>query len=64
MPPYGYGLEDRKLFIKEDEAAVVRKIFQLYAREGKGVSEISEILTAEGKPIRSMGRKDDSKKSP
>ncbi|EKD44519.1 MAG: hypothetical protein ACD_71C00113G0001 [uncultured bacterium (gcode 4)] len=57
IAPYWYDLVDRKLFINHPEAEVVRRIFNMYTKERKGVSEISAILTAEGSPIRSVWKK-------
>lgn len=61
--PYGYSLVDRKLIVNESEANVVRRIFGMYTQEKKGVSEISAILTAEGQPIHSVGKKKGKEKS-
>lgn len=61
--PYGYSLVDRKLIVNESEANVVRRIFGMYTKEKKGVSEISAILTAEGQPIHSVGKKKGKEKS-
>jgi len=58
-PPYGYelvksgrldkkGNEKKNLSVLEDEAVIVRKIFDLYVRHGYGVHRIANILTAEG----------------
>ena len=44
---YGYASVDRKLIIKEDEAEVVRFIYQQYGN-GIYVSEIIEALTSKG----------------
>ncbi|MGB9590563.1 MAG: recombinase family protein, partial [Candidatus Hydrothermia bacterium] len=49
-PPYGYKLSDKgrnkkaPLLVKEDEARVVRLIFQLYAHEGLSLREVSRKL--------------------
>ncbi|MED1856104.1 recombinase family protein [Brevibacillus reuszeri] len=45
-PPYGYRLEDGKLVIHEPEAAIVKRIFELY--KTKGQREISRIFNQEG----------------
>jgi DNA invertase Pin-like site-specific DNA recombinase len=57
--PYGYtlvksgrldkkGNEKKNLSILEEEAVIVRKIFDLYVRHGYGVHKIANTLTAEG----------------
>ena len=57
--PYGYtlvksgrvdkkGNEKKNLAICEEEAVIVRKIFDLYVRHGKGVHKIANILIDEG----------------
>lgn len=50
-PAYGYELVDGQLVIKEDEAAVIRRIFDLYL-QGIGKQNIANILNAEGVPRR------------
>ena len=45
--PYGYRLVDGRLEIREDEAAVIRLIFQRYL-EGCGMSRIAEEITKLG----------------
>lgn len=50
-PAYGYDLVDRQLVMKEDEAAVIRRIFELYL-QGIGKQNIANILNAEGVPRR------------
>jgi len=58
-PPYGYMLvksgrldkkknEKKNLAILEEEAVVVRKIFDFYVNQGYGVHKIAYALTAEG----------------
>ena len=46
-PAYGYDLVDGQLIVKEDEAAVIRRIFDLYL-QGIGKQNIVNILNAEG----------------
>ena len=51
--PYGYRLVDRggkfkELVVDEDEAKVVRKIFQMYAYENKGAMAIASWLNRHG----------------
>lgn len=50
-PAYGYDLVDGQLVIKENEAAVIRRIFDLYL-QGIGKQNIANILNAEGIPRR------------
>lgn len=42
--PYGYSYKDKKLIINEEQAEVVRKIFEEYMA-GKGTTEIARSLT-------------------
>ncbi|MDX8046623.1 recombinase family protein [Gracilibacillus sp. S3-1-1] len=42
--PYGYDRVDQKLVIKEDEAAVIRKIFDWYNNKGYGQKTITNKL--------------------
>ncbi len=46
-PPYGYKVIDKKIYINEEQAQVVRYIFQEYLN-GKYVREIIEDLTEKG----------------
>lgn len=48
-PPYGYaiGEESGKFVIYEPEARVVRRIFDLYVRDGKGLRAISMYLRSQ-----------------
>jgi site-specific DNA recombinase len=57
--PYGYMLvksgrldkkknEKKNLAINEDEAVIVRKVFDLYVRHGCGVHKIASVLNEEG----------------
>ena len=50
-PAYGDDLVDGQLIVKEDEAAVIRRIFDLYL-QGIGKQNIANILNAEGVPRR------------
>ncbi len=48
-PPYGYGVGSSGRYeIDEAEAIVVRRIFNLYLREGLGIRRIAQRLNAEG----------------
>lgn len=46
---YDYNKEDKKIYINEEQAKIVRKIFNLYL-EGNGTLAIARILTKEGIP--------------
>lgn len=45
---WGYEKQDGRLVIKEDEAEIVRKIFDLYANERFGIRTIAAYLTSQG----------------
>lgn len=45
---WGYNKKDCKLTINEEEAVIIRRIFDLYANQGLGVRTISKILYDEG----------------
>ncbi len=55
-PAYGYDLVDGQLVVKEDEAVVIRRIFDLYLQE-IGKQNIANILNAEGVPRRYAQKK-------
>lgn len=55
-PAYGFDLVDGKLVVKEDEAAVIRRIFDLYL-QGIGKQNIANILNADGVPRRYAQKK-------
>lgn len=58
IPPYWYYVdEDRVLHIKEDEAKIIREIYDLFINKGKSVNEISKYLSDKHYPIRSVRRK-------
>lgn len=46
-PAYGFNLVDGKLEINEPEAAIIRRIFELYL-QGYGKQAINNILNADG----------------
>ena len=48
--PYGYDLIDGKLTIKEEEAVVVRMVFDKFVNEGMGYSTIAGYLNQQGVP--------------
>lgn len=50
-PAYGFEIVDGQMVVKEDEAAVIRRIFDLYL-QGVGKQNIANILNAEGVPRR------------
>ena len=48
-PPYGYRIgEDGRYEVKEAEAAIVRRIFNLYLHDGLGIRRIAQRLNGEG----------------
>lgn len=50
VPPYGYYLKNKKLFIRNDETPnTVRRIYSEYLK-GRGVDSIAKMLTLEGIP--------------
>ena len=51
--PFGYRLEDRKLLVDDEEAAIVRLIFDLYL-QGESIPAVQRELRARG--IRSRSR--------
>lgn len=56
LPPYGYKKEFdgrwNKIVIHEEEAEIVKKIFEMYVNEDKTMWEISEYLSSIWAPIR------------
>lgn len=48
--PYGYDLVDGKLQMKEDEAAIVRLVFDKFVNGGIGYSTIAGYLNRQGVP--------------
>lgn len=45
---YGYKFKNGEVFLNEDEAQVVRQIFQMYVNEGYGYTKIARILNDAG----------------
>jgi site-specific DNA recombinase len=45
--PFGYAVEDRKLIIREDEASVVRQVFERF-REVRSATVVAQQLKVEG----------------
>lgn len=55
-PPYGYRVgDDRRLEVVEEEAALVRMIFDLYRNEGLGIRLIAKRLNEQGYRTRRGG---------
>lgn len=54
-PAYGYAMVNGELAINEDEAKIVRRIFQMYL-DGDGIQTIAQKLNDEGVPRR-IGKK-------
>lgn len=46
--PYGYSLEDGKLVIAEDEAEIIRIIFDKYIHTTMGINKIADYLNMQG----------------
>lgn len=58
IPPYGYYLdENRVLHIKDDEAEIIREIYDMFLNQRKTVNEISKYLSDKKYPIKSVRRK-------
>lgn len=46
--PFGYYVKDKKLYVNEDDSPdIVKRIFHLYLKEGKGVDSIAKLLDKE-----------------
>lgn len=52
LPPYGYikYKKDSKLVVHDDEALIVKKIFDMYYYQCKGMNQIANHLTEQGIP--------------
>ena len=48
FPPYGYDLKDGMLYINQDEAPVVRQIFDLYTTTNSGANGVAKYLETHG----------------
>jgi len=46
--PFGYRIQNGQLFVREEEAELVRLIFQKYAWEGMGIRPLCRYLKAQG----------------
>jgi hypothetical protein len=42
--PYGYYLKDKQLFIQEEEAEVIRIIYDKFANSSMGYGGVAQIL--------------------
>lgn len=58
--PYGYDLVNGELKIAEDEAPVIKQIFDLYANTNKGINGVAKELSIQGirKKVRHNGKLD------
>ena len=58
--PYGYNLVNGELEIAEDEAPVIKQIFDLYANTNKGINGVAKELSIQGirKKVRHNGKLD------
>ncbi len=52
IAPFGYELRHKHLYIKENEARYVKRVFELY-REGKDTQYIADMFNAEAVPLKS-----------
>lgn len=50
VPPFGYVVEDQRLVVDAEPAAVVRRIFDDYTTKGRSLRQIAEQLNVEGVP--------------
>ena len=50
--PYGYFNENKKIFVDEEKAAIIRKIFEMYALDGNGYGIIVKYLNDNRIPTR------------
>lgn len=48
--PYGYELADGRLHVKEEEAGIVRQVFEMFVNQGIGYSTIAGKLNRQGIP--------------
>ena len=51
LPPLGYKVEQGKLVVDTEQAAVVHRIFSLCADDRMSATSIARLLTAEGAPV-------------
>ena len=52
--PYGYKLEDRKLIVQEEEAEVIRAIYDLYVNTAYGPSAVAKEINKKYKKMRNF----------
>ena len=56
--PYGYRVgEDGRPEVVEAEAEVVRRVYRMYVRDGKGAPAITRQLNADGVPLAKEGKR-------
>ena len=56
--PYGYQIgEDGRPEVVEAEAEVVRRVYRMYVRDGKGAPAITRQLNADGVPLAKEGKR-------
>lgn len=55
IPPYGYDLVGGYLRVNQEEAAIVREVFDLYLNKGYGNKKIAQLLQERGVPTRRGG---------
>ena len=56
--PYGYCIgEDGRPEVVEAEAEVVRRVYRMYVRDGKGAPAITRQLNADGVPLAKEGKR-------
>ena len=46
--PYGYRIENKEAVVDEKEAAIVRKIYELYMQDGMGATSVARYLNDNG----------------
>lgn len=50
--PYGYNIKNGKLVKNEEEALIVKEVFNLYLNEGMGLYNIAKILNSKDTPTK------------
>ena len=56
--PYGYRIgEDGRPEVDESEAEIVRRVYRMYVRDGKGAPAITRQLNADGVPLAKEGKR-------
>ncbi|CAG7648177.1 recombinase family protein [Paenibacillus allorhizosphaerae] len=51
--PYGYNINEGKLIINEQEAKIVKEVFDLYLHQSMGLRNIAKLLNERGVPTKS-----------